>query len=156
MDVIINNPPVAQTPAPVYSQMQATPYGYGPMPQGYQHHHGPGFLLPLLLIGGFVLFKRRRVMRRFMAGQGGSIGPVGCGPRDGQELSDMREQMREKFRQGKDRFVNDQALSIARERYAKGEINEGEYETLRRNLSGEGRPESTSYAKPQDSGDLKI
>ncbi|WP_297853508.1 SHOCT domain-containing protein [Meiothermus sp.] len=32
--------------------------------------------------------------------------------------------------------VPDRALEIARERYAKGEISQAEYETLKKNLSG--------------------
>ncbi|WP_350242446.1 hypothetical protein [Deinococcus sonorensis] len=68
MDVIINNPP-AQT-----FQTQAVPS----YPAGYyapHDHGGPGFLLPLLLIGGAVLFFRGRGRRhwrerRMMMGAG--------------------------------------------------------------------------------------
>lgn len=141
MDVIINNPPAAQP----YAQVQGNPYGYGPM-YGYPQHHGPGALLPLLLILGAVFFaKRRRMMRRFM--MAGGSGPLG---------HHDHSTLHEKFRQGRDRFVNDSALHIARERYARGEINADEYEALRRNLSGEGQPQSASYAKPKDDGDLKL
>lgn len=162
MDVIINNPPAAQT----YAQVQGNPYGYGPMPQGYGYqHHGPGLLLPLLVIGGFVFLKRRRRMMRHDM-QAGFMGAGGhrCGPREGQEFKEEflkgREQMREKFRQGREQFFQDGALGIARERYAKGEINADEYETLRRTLSGEKNshaPQSgESYRPVSDEGDLKL
>ncbi|MFC3835404.1 MULTISPECIES: SHOCT domain-containing protein [Deinococcus] len=147
MDVIINNPPAAQLPAQVYGQVQTMPYGYGPMPQ-YRDHHGPGFLLPLLLIGGFLFFKRGRHLRRRWAADGPDT------------RSEMAAEMREKFRRGRDRFVNatagqDSALHIARERYAKGEINADEYEALRRTLEGQPRPDRPSQQPAQD-GDLKL
>ena len=131
MDVVINNPPTTQT-----FQTQGMPYAYGPQGYGYKHHDGPPLGLIALLIGGFVLLKRRRCRT---AGRG-----------------DVLDDVRDTFKRGRDRFVNDQALHIARERYAKGEINESEYEALKRNLSGEQKPEGQSYAKPQDSGDLKL
>ncbi|THF88011.1 hypothetical protein E7T09_01955 [Deinococcus sp. KSM4-11] len=148
MDVIINNPAATPLPAQSYAPMQATPYGYGPMAYGpYHEHHGPGFLLPLLLLGGFLLFKRRRFMgRRFMAGGPGSA-------LDGQE---MAADMRDRLRRHRDRFVNDSALHIARERYAKGEINADEYEALRRTLGGEPRPDRPSPDRAGSDGDLKI
>lgn len=144
MDVIINNPPAAQT----YAQVQGygpVPQGYGPYGYGYPHHHGPGFLLPLLIILGAVFFaRRRRMMRRHMLGQGGPA-PFGHGQGNRQDSGPDFEQMREKFRQGRERFFEDGALRIARERYAKGEINADEYDTLRRNLSGEQQPRGESY-----------
>ncbi|GHF34170.1 uncharacterized protein (TIGR03382 family) [Deinococcus metalli] len=153
MDVIINNPPAAtyQTPLPAqgYAPLQATPYGYGPAAYGpYPHPHGPGFLLPLLLIGAFVLFRRRRFMaRRFMAGDAGAM----------TANADMAAEMRDKWRRHRDRFVNDSALHIARERYAKGEINADEYEALRRTLSGELRPDRPSADQPAGrDGGLKL
>ncbi|WP_309570248.1 SHOCT domain-containing protein [Deinococcus sp.] len=157
MDVIINNPPAAtQMPAQSYAPVQATPYGYGPMAYGpYHDHHGPGFLLPLLLIGGVLLLKRRRFMgRRWMAG---GPGRMNAGMDTGQ---DMAAEMRDKFRQHRDRFVKgtggqDSALQIARERYAKGEINADEYEALRRTLGGELRPDRPTTDQSGE-GDLKI
>ncbi len=149
MDVIINNPPAAQLPAQVYGQVQTMPYGYGPMPQ-YRDHHGPGFLLPLLLIGGFLFFKRgRHLRRRWMA----------AGP--GMDGQDVAAEMRQKFRQHRDRFVNatagqDSALHIARERYARGEINADEYEALRRTLEGQPRPDRPSPEKPGQDGELRL
>lgn len=154
MDVIINNPPAAQLPAQGYAPVQATPYGYGPVPYGpYHDHHGPGFLLPLLLLGGFLLFRRgRHTRRRWMAG---GPGRMTAGMEPGQ---DVAAEMREKFRQHRDRFMDaatgqDSALHIARERYAKGEINADEYEALRRTLGGEPRPDRNPAS---GDGDLKI
>lgn len=156
MDVIINNPPAAtQMPAQSSAPMQATPYGYGPMSYGQYHdHHGPGFLLPLLLIGGLLLLKRRRFLgRRWMAGGPGRMNGMESGP-------DMAAEMREKFRQHRNRFVSgpaeqDSALHIARERYARGEINADEYEALRRTLGGELRPDRPTTVQSGE-GDLKI
>lgn len=144
MDIFVNNAP-APVQAPAYTQMQGVPYGYGPV--YHDHHGGPGFLLPLLLLGGFLLFKRRRFSRYAMNRSAGQQ-PEDFGPEK------FAQEMRDKFRKGRERFVQDGALDIARERYAKGEINADEYEALRRNLSGEGRGESYQAAPKDD--DLKI
>lgn len=134
MDVIINNPPAAQT-----YQTQGLPYGYGPQMYGH-HHDGPPIGFLALLIGGFLLLRRRR-----FAGRAFRPGPD----------ADLSADMREKFRQGRQRFFNDGALDIARERYARGEINADEYETLKRHLSGEGQ-KSESYRRVDEPGDLKL
>ena len=132
MDVIINNPPAAQT-----YQTQGVPSGYGPQMYGSKHHDGPPVGLIALLIGAFVLFRRRR--------------PV-CGQ------GDVLDDMRDTFRRGRDRFVNDQAQHIARERYARGEINADEYGTLKRNLGSE-RPDrrgGEGYRAVDTNDDLKV
>lgn len=148
MDIFVNNAP-APVQAPAYTQMQGVPYGYGPQTYGpYHDHHGPGLLLPLLLIGGIVLFKRRRFARYAMnrhAGHQPHAEDFGT--------EKFAQDMRDKFRKGRERFAHGGALDMARERYAKGEINADEYETLRRNLSSEGRGESDQAA---NDGDLKI
>ncbi|GAA5534972.1 SHOCT domain-containing protein [Deinococcus aluminii] len=125
VDVIINNAapgtPVQVIPQPYGGPYPPGSYGYGP---GY----GPGLhggfpLFPLLLIIGAVLFLRRWGWRhRPQFTDGGRLG----------------EEVRDTFRRGRARFLEGHALEIARERYAKGEINADEYETLRRTLMDEG------------------
>ncbi|WP_425145325.1 hypothetical protein [Deinococcus sp.] len=155
MDVIINNP-AAQTvlpqtysaPAPTYSTQgyaAPAPYGYAP---GYEHH-GPGFLLPLLLIGGLVLFLRSRGRqwrnrRRMWAAQGFGPGKPNM-PEGGQNAAQQGNEpdWGEQWKRGRERFMGgglfgDKALDIARERYAKGEIDADQYAELQRNLEKEG------------------
>lgn len=112
MDIFINNAPAPAVPQ--VAQVQGMPYGYGPMPQ--HHHHGPPFFLVLLLVVGTVIFLKK------WAGSG-------CGSRQG------RKDMYKRFRERRNHFVESHAFEIARERYAKGEINAEEYETLKRNLT---------------------
>ncbi|WP_161881160.1 SHOCT domain-containing protein [Deinococcus alpinitundrae] len=149
MDVIINNPasqPQFAQPQVQYAPLTQTPSGYGPGYGEYQGHHGgPGFLLPLLLIGGFLFFrgrnKRRRMMQRWqMAG-----GPAT--PQDPHAAPDFVDDIRENFRRGRQRFMNDGALGIARERYARGEINADEYQALVKALTGEHGPGRVNIGK---------
>lgn len=129
MDVIINNAipgtpiqmvPQQYVPAPGYG----APYGYGPYaPRGGFH----GGFLVLLILGAVLFLRRRNRWRRWQEAEG-------PGSQAGGHLGD---EMRDTFRRGRARFLNDRALDIARERYAKGEINADEYEALRRTLSGE-------------------
>ncbi|WP_019586282.1 SHOCT domain-containing protein [Deinococcus apachensis] len=149
MDVIINNATpgavqmVPQQYVPTPGVTYAAPYGYGP---GYRHEGGfPGFFLVLLIIGAVVFLRRRGAWRRW-TGAGGPGGPAG---------GNLGDDVRDTFRRGRARFLNDHALDIARERYAKGEINADEYETLRRTLSGEegGAPRPPAGG---DEGTLKL
>ncbi|GBF06996.1 hypothetical protein DAERI_110178 [Deinococcus aerius] len=147
MDVIINNAtpgatlqmvPQQYVPAPGLGS--SAPYGYGP---GYRHDGGfPGFFLVLLIAGAVVFLRRRGAWRRW-AGAGGPAG------------GHLGDEVRDTFRRGRSRFLNDHALDIARERYARGEINADEYETLRRTLSGEegGAPRPPAGG---DEGTLKL
>ena len=172
MDVIINNPS-AQTVVPqtVLPQPYAT-QGYpdsAPI-HGYylQSEHGPGPLLPLLLIGGALLFFRARRnqwrnRRRMWAARGmgpGNMGPgnMGAGQpsmagADGgaqtSSQTSWNEEGRdwgEEFRRGRERFLgsglfggnSDKALDIARERYARGEIDADQYAEVQRNLEKQG------------------
>ena len=165
MDVIINNPP-AQTfstqgySAPGYAA--PAPYGYAP---GYQHH-GPGLLLPLLLLGGFLFWRgKRRQQRRRQRfwGQGMPAaatpgnGPQTAtqtqqGPQNSSDQGEWGQNWRQNFEQGRERFfggglfsngsvadklLGDKALDIARQRYARGEIDADQYAELQRNLSKE-------------------
>ncbi|AWN23038.1 hypothetical protein DKM44_07175 [Deinococcus irradiatisoli] len=132
MDVIINNPasPTQAQYAPM-SQLPYGPgpgYGYGP----YHHHHGgPGFLLPLLLIGGVLLWRRAR-RRRMRGWQWAGQSPAAArgGP-------DFVEEIRENFKRGRERFMSDSALNIVRERFARGELSEQEYHAAVKALMGD-------------------
>ncbi|MEF2277488.1 hypothetical protein V3W47_04195 [Deinococcus sp. YIM 134068] len=126
MDVIINNATPAQVqvaPAlPQFVPQQAVPYG----PSGYgfrpdNDNDGPGFGLFLLLgVGAVLLFRRRRRWGPRHASAGGAAGET-----------------KEFWQRGRARFFSDRALDIARERYARGEINADDYAALRRTLGGE-------------------
>lgn len=148
MDVIIYTPgPQAQS-----TPMIQTPYGYGPS-SGHPHG-GPGFLLPLLIVGGFLFLRagdrRRRWARRQMQRPTPAGGPAIPEPHE--DDWNLREDPRDLFRRTREQFFSDGALGIVRERYARGEINADEYETLRRTLSGEGERQGPDLSKP-DSGD---
>lgn len=159
MDVIINNPATSAFPQTQYAPVTQTPYGY-PGYNGDQDHHahgGPGFVLPLLLLGGLLFLrgrgKRRRQMLRRWQMQSGQMGgaPMGGQPMPGNPMtgagpapagpfaSDMpgnfMDDIRENFRRGRQQFVTNGALDIARERYARGEINAEEYQTILKTLS---------------------
>lgn len=152
MDVIINNATPAQItaqPAQTYAPIQGMPYGYGPQAyQPYGHHDGPGFgFFALLGLGIFLVARarRKRQMWRHRMGRGGmSSGPhslAGAGADWGKpdmDRSEMADEWRENFRRGKQKFFSDGALAIARERYAKGEINADEYQNLTKTLMGDG------------------
>ncbi|WP_420597373.1 hypothetical protein [Deinococcus sp.] len=145
MDVIINNAGPSATPqVQQYAPITQTPNGYGPGYGEYQnnqdHHGGPGFLLPLLLVGGFFFFrgrnKRRRQMMRRWQMAGGQAMPEG-NANPNHDAPDFVDDIRENFKRGRQRLFNDGALNIARERYARGEINEGEYQAIAKALMGE-------------------
>ncbi|MFB9992637.1 hypothetical protein ACFFLM_11725 [Deinococcus oregonensis] len=154
MDVIINNATPAQItaqPAQTYAPIQGVPYGYGP--QGYQQYgdrDGPGFGFFALLGLGIFLFARARRKRQMWRHRMGRNGMGSGGPQQAlagasaawgkpdMDKSDMADEWRENFRRGKQKFFSDGALSIARERYAKGEINADEYQSLTKTLMGDG------------------
>ena len=141
MDVIINNATPAQVIPQTYTPYVA-PQGYGP---GFHGHDGPGFFPFLLLIGAVLFFRRRRFMnrRRELLGRGGPVGGMG-------------DEVLGTFRRGRERFFGDGALDIARERYARGEINADEYETLRRTLSGDSVETPRPGGAAADEGSLKL
>lgn len=134
MDVIINNA-APGTPVQVipqqsvpqqYIPQQSTPSQPAPFGPGDGSDDGPGgFFLVVLILGAVIFFRRRRQQWR-----GEPSSPDGAGSKLGGEVRDT-------FRRGRARLLGDHPLDLARERYAKGEINADEYETLRRTLSGE-------------------
>ena len=141
MDVIINNAGPSATPQVQYAPITQTPQGYGPGYGEYQGHHGgPGFVLPLLLVGGFLFFRsrnkrRRQMMRRWQMAGGPAMPGGNANPNP--DAPDFVDDIRENFKRGRQRFFSDGALNIARERYARGEINEGEYQAIVKALMGE-------------------
>jgi Short C-terminal domain len=175
MDVIINNPATTALPQVQYAPITQTPQGYGPgygQGQGRDFHGGPGFLLPLLLVGGFLFLRgrgkrRRQMMRRaqMQSGQMQGSQPMpgnpmtGAGPAPaGPFASDMpgsfgdsgnfMDDIRENFRRGRQQFVTNGALDIARERYARGEINAEEYQTILKTLSGQAGGNQSGTTQP--------
>lgn len=128
MDVIINNA-VPGTPVQVipqqYVPQQSTPSQPAPFGPGNRSEGGPGGLFLVLILGAVIFLSRRQLWRDRRGGP-----PLSAGSNPGAE-------MRDTLRRGRARFLSDHALDLARERYAKGEINADEYETLRRTLSGE-------------------
>ncbi|THF68820.1 hypothetical protein E7T06_14760 [Deinococcus sp. Arct2-2] len=164
MDVIINNATPAQVtaqPAQTYAPIQGVPYGYGPQAyQQYQDRDGPGFGFFALLGLGIFLFakaRRKRQMWRHRMGRNGmgmggpqqALAGADWGKPD-MDKSEMADEWRENFRRGKQKFFSDGALSIARERYAKGEINADEYQSLTKTLMGEGGAADKATDKPAD------
>ena len=136
--------------------MIQTPYGYGTS-SGHSHG-GPGFLLPLLIGGGFLFLRARDRRRRWARPQQmhrptTAGGPAVHGPSE--DDWSLREDPRNMSRRTREKFFSDGALGIARERYARGEINADEYETLRRTLSGEGEQQGPDLSKP-DAGDDEL
>lgn len=174
MDVIINNSPAQPFTAQPYVTQPLTTQTYAaPMPYGYtqgNEHHGPGFLLPLLLIGGFLFFRARRGSRRrqrpmwagHQNGQQVAGQPSGTADAPYQTSSTFRQAEPEQdwgelLRRGRDRLfgqgtweregaggpsATDRALEIARERYARGEIDADGYAELQRNLLQGGRAQA--------------
>ncbi len=114
--------PFSNAPAPQTYQG----YGEAPYPQygGWQQHHGGGFgFLLFLLLGGFVLFQVAR-RRMFWAWQGHANSNSSESRRDG-----FFDAVR---RSGSNQ---DQALAIARNRLANGEISPEEFEIIRKGLT---------------------
>lgn len=160
MNVIIIDAAPAQVVPQVFIPSTAAPPGYGPA-YGPGYHGGPGFLLPLLLVGGFLLWRGRAGRRwRRMHRPGVASGPADlrrdAGPREEDwNLRDEGEDVRDLWRRGRERLFGDSAQTVARERYARGEISAEEYETIRRTLSGEDRLPAPP-ASPATDGDLKL
>lgn len=152
MDVIINNATPAQVVPQTYTPYQTGPQGFGFQGPGYSPgfhgHDGPGFF-PVLLLIGAVLFFRRRMTGRHVMNRRREL--LGHGP-SGRVGDDMLGT----FRRGRERFFGDGALDIARERYARGEINADEYETLRRTLSGDSVETPRPGGAASDDGGLKL
>ncbi|WP_293910049.1 SHOCT domain-containing protein [Deinococcus sp.] len=151
MDVIINNPATSALLQTQYAPVSQTPYGY-PGYDGYQGHHfhgGPGFVLPLLLLGGFLFLRGRGKRRRQMMGrsqmQNGQMqnsqtqnSQTQNSQTQGSAMpGNFMDDIRENFRRGRQQFVTDSALDIARERYARGEITAEEYQTILKTLGAQ-------------------
>ena len=122
MDDFQPQQPFPYAPAPQTSQG----YGQTPYPQygGWEHHHGGGFgFLLFLLLGGFVLFQLAR-RRMFWAWQTRA---------DGNSSESRRAEFFDAV--GRNGSKQDQALGIARNRLANGEISPEEFEIIRKGLT---------------------
>lgn len=144
MDVIINNPPAQSVapgylPAPNYVQGYGPVYGYGPAFGGpYRDHGGPGFFGVLLLILGGVLLVRfvrmrgRWEYRRRMRGVGAGGDAGTASGEDGEREPPFEGWGRDFWGRG---FSADRAQRIARERFARGEIDAEQYEAIKKGLA---------------------
>ncbi|WP_424952878.1 hypothetical protein [Deinococcus sp.] len=133
MDVIINNPPAAVQTAPLQGYgvqgYGAPAYGYAPQ---YGEHHGGGFGFVLLALLGVFLFLRwnrfggRRRRWAMMDGRGGQPGGPQATSQEGQGWKSPRMP-----------WMRDSAAEIARERFARGEINADELGAILKGLEAE-------------------
>ncbi|MGY2894383.1 hypothetical protein [Deinococcus sp. UYEF24] len=132
MDIFVNNPPaqVQQIPVQGYG---APAYGYAPQ---YGDHHGGGFGFVLLALLGVFLFLRwnrfggrHRGGRRWAAmadGRGGQPGAPQATSQEGRDWKPPRMP-----------WMRDSAAEIARERFARGEINADELGAILKGLDAE-------------------
>jgi hypothetical protein len=130
MDIFVNNPPTQVQQFPL--QGYGAP-AYGSAPQ-YSEHHGGGFGLVLLaLLGGFLVLRWNRFggrRRRWAAMMDGRAGPAAGGPQatspGGRDWKPPRMP-----------WMRDSAAEIARERFARGEINADELGGILKGLDTE-------------------
>ncbi len=143
MDIFVNNPPAQSVQVPVQGygvqgyggQAYGGPaYGYPP----YGGHHGGGFGFVLLALLGVFLFLRwnrfghRR--RRWAAMMDGRGGPNWGGQKDG--LQPGTQEGRD-WKPPRMPWMRDNAAEIARERFARGEINADELAAILKGLDAE-------------------
>jgi uncharacterized membrane protein len=141
MDIFVNNPPAQSVPVQSYP-VQTVPlqgYGapaYGYAPNGYGGHHGGGFGFVLLALLGVFLFlrwnrfggrRRRWAVMQGVQGQGNGSGAQ----QDGQG-GPGRD-----WKPPRMPWMRDNAAEIARERFAKGEINAEELAAILKGLDAE-------------------
>lgn len=154
MDVIINNPAAQSVPQVVAPQAVAPQYvapapyaqGYGyaqgyPVYGPYRDHGGPGlFGVLLLIVGGAALFRafRRRQFREWRRRGVGSGGNAGNADSKADPSGDRGGNGWPGFgffgERGGERGA-DPALDIARERFARGEIDAEQYEAIKKGLT---------------------
>lgn len=129
MDIFVNNPPaqVQQIPIQGYG---APAYGYSPQ---YGDHPGGGLGFVLLALLGVFLFLRwnrfggrRRRWAAMMDGRGGQPGGPQATSQEGRDWKPPRMP-----------WMRDSAAEIARERFARGEINADELGAILKGLDAE-------------------
>jgi hypothetical protein len=133
MDIFVNNPPVQSFPVQGYG---APAYGYAP--QGYGDHHGGGFgVFALALLGVFLFLRWNRFggrrswgrHRRWAMMDGRSGAP---GQPEGASAEGQRD-----WKPPRMPWMRDSAAEIARERFARGEINADELSAILKGLDSE-------------------
>lgn len=129
MDIFINNPPAQMVQIPSV-QIPAQGYGYAPYSQDRNDGGGIGFVL-LALLGVFLFLRwNRSGRRRRWAMMGGGAGSRTEGPQaTSQEGRDWKPPRMP--------WMRDSAAEIARERFARGEINADELGLILKGLEGE-------------------
>jgi hypothetical protein len=143
MDIFVNNPPAQSVPLQSYP-VQTVPFqgygvpAYGYAPNGYGGHHGGGFGVVLLaLLGAFLFLRWNRFggRRRWAMMQGRGYGPgAQQGSQDGQagQGASGRD-----WKPPRMPWMRDNAAEIARERFARGEINAEELATILKGLDAD-------------------
>lgn len=130
MDIFVNNPPAQN--AQTYPVQGYAPQGYGYGPQygaqyGPPHGGGFGFVL-LALLGAFLFVRWNRFSgrRRRWAAMTDGRNPVGAQAQEGRDWKPPRMP-----------WMRDSAAEIARERFARGEINADELGAILKGLDAE-------------------
>jgi len=129
MDIFVNNPPAQNMQTFPVQGYGAPAYGYGPQ---YGPPHGGGFgfvLLALLGAAFFVRWNRFSGRRRRWAMQGG-YGPAA--QQGGPQAQEGRD-----WKPPRMPWMRDGAAEIARERFARGEINADELAAILKGLDAE-------------------
>lgn len=135
MDIFINNPPAQTVQIPTVQipsvQLPVQGYGYAPYSQDHNDGDGIGFVL-LFLLGAFLFLRWNRFggRRRRWAMMGGGAGSKNEGPQaTSQEGRDWKPPRMP--------WMRDSAAEIARERFARGEINADELGIILKGLDSE-------------------
>ena len=133
MDIFINNPPAQSIQIPSvqvpFQGNSGQGYGYAPYPR----HDGGGFGFVLLALLGVFLFLRWNRFggrRRRWAMMGGSAGSKN-------DSAQATSQEGRDWKPPRMPWMRDSAAEIARERFARGEINADELGIILRGLDGE-------------------
>ena len=129
MDIFVNNPPaqIQQIPLQGYG---APAYGYAPQ---YGEHHGGGFGFVLLaLLGGFLFLRWNRFGGRLRGGPRWAAMTDGRGGQPGGPQATSSG-----GRKPRVPWMRDSAAEIARERFARGEINVDELGGILKGLEAE-------------------
>jgi hypothetical protein len=154
MDIFVNNAPAQSVPAPQsvpvqgygpvqgYSSVQgygAPAYGYGPGPYGNGGHHPGGFGFVLLaLVAVFLFLRWNRLGGRFSGARRRRMAMLaGGGPGGGQDAAQGASQEGQGWKPPRMPWMRDNAAEIARERFARGEINAEELAVIMKGLDAD-------------------
>ena len=140
MDIFVNNPPAQSVPVQSYPAQSYPVQGYGAPaygynPAGYGDHHGGGFgVFALALLGVFLFLRWNRFGGRRFGGRhrrwammdtrsGAPVQPEGVSAEGQRDWKPPRMP-----------WMRDSAAEIARERFARGEINADELGAILKGL----------------------